>query len=185
MNETLEEMLSEPKKPLEPGDGSTILPWKTDTTLRKQLYLLSEFVPVMLKIEAALQSDNPGIWWHCWEWDREIEITPKDEEHARKIVGKLIFAFGSKPDIKKISDDELVSEWKIEGTVVKVKGYKPKTCRYEEIEVKVPASRRRIEKKVIPAQKARIEKRRILVCDDAKTEPQVPEEVKVVNEVPF
>lgn len=173
------------RPPLQPWDGTPLSPWKTNTDLRQTLFDLSEFVPVMLKIEAALQDDNPSIWWHCWSWDKEIELTPRDEEHARKIVGKLIFAFGKQPEIKKVADDQLESSWTIEGTNVKVKGYKPKTCRYEEIEVKIPAQKRRIEKKVIPAQKARVEKRRVLVCDDVTPKPLVQDDVQSTEEVPF
>lgn len=173
------------KEPLKPWDGTPVSLWKTNTKLRKALFDLSEFVPIMLKLETALQDDDVTIWWHVWDFDKQIELSPRDEEHARKIVGKLIFAFGRKPQIKKVSDDALESFWSLDGGTVTVKGYKPKTCRYEEIEVKVPATRRRIEKKIIPAQKARVEKRRVLVCDDVAAKPLVQDDIQTPEQVPF
>lgn len=185
MNELIEEVVRLPRKQ---DDPTMVSPWKNNTQMRRELFRLSEFVPVMLKLDAALQDMDVGVWWHCWSWDQQIELTAVDEGQARKIVGKLIFAFGSKPEIKKVADDKLESHWLVDGVAIIVKGYKPSTCHYEEVEVKIPAQRRKVEKKVIPAQKARTEKRRILVCDDVKTEPQIQEEVASVNltsEVPF
>lgn len=173
------------KQPLQPSNGSMISPWKQNTQIRKELFWISEFVPIMLIIEKALGDHDCGFDYRCFWWSKFISLSAKDEQDARKIVGYLIRAFNSKPTIKKVADDALEAEWIIDNIPVTVKGYKPATCRYEEIEIKVPAQRRKVEKKIIPAQKARIEKRRVLVCDDAKIEPQVAAEVGASNEVPF
>lgn len=174
------------KEPLKPSNGETVSPWKRDTEIRDQLFRISEIVPVLLTIEQALGDHKCGFDYRCFWWSTYVQLTAKDEADARKIVGYLIRAFKKNPTVKKVADDQLEAEWMIDKIPVTVRGYKPATCRYEEIEVKVPATRRRIEKKVIPAQKARIEKRRVLVCDDVKVEPQKLEEVEAVSqEIPF
>lgn len=173
------------RESLKPSDGSMISPWKQNTEIRKELFLISETVPILLTIEKALGDHDCGFEYRCFWWSKFIALTAKDEADARKIVGYLIRAFNKKPNIKKVADDALEAEWIIDKIPVTVRGYKPATCRYEEVEIKVPAQRRKVERKIIPAQKARIEKRRILVCDDVKVEPQKIEEVESANEVPF
>lgn len=173
------------KLPRAISDPTMISPWKTNTQVRKELFFISEMVPILLTIERALGDHDCGFEYRCFWWSKFVALTAKDEQDARKIVGYLIRAFNKKPKIKKVADDALEAEWMIDSIPITVRGYKPATCHYEEVEIKVPAQRRRVEKKVILAQKARIEKRRILVCDDAKTEPQVAEEVKESSEVPF
>lgn len=134
----------------------------------------------MLTIERVLKQDNPGISWGCWTWHKYIDITPTNDEHARRIVGKLIRAFRAQPEIVKPTDDTMESRWKIEGVDVTVKGYKPKTCRYEEVEVEVPEQEARIETIHHEAVPAHTKMKRVLVCDDVAPEPATATE-----EVPF
>lgn len=159
------------KEPLKSSDGSMISPWKQNTQIRRDLYRISEIVPILLTIEKALGDDDVGFDYRCFWWSQFINLTAKDDAHARKIVGHLIRAFKGNPVVKKVADDQLVAEWVIDKIPITVTGYKPVTCRYEEIEIKVPAQRKKIERKVIPAVKAHIEKRRVLVCDEVKIEP--------------
>lgn len=173
--------------PLQPGDGSAIKLWKDNTPLRRHLLRLCPLVEVMVKLDSILGDSPIGIDWSSrWTFETAyVTVECNSEEQARSVVGKLIMAWGMKPEVKKVSDDQLQAWFKFEEANVIVTGYKPKTCRYEEIEIKVPAQKRKVERKVIPAQKARIEKRRVLVCDDVKVEPQKSEEVEAVSEVPF
>lgn len=164
------------RPPLKPADTTHgLVPWKTDTALRQYLFAMSEFVPVLLTIERALKTDNPGIL--CgFTYMKYVDLTPKDDAHARRIVGKLIRAFKAQPEIRKPTDDTMESVWRVDGVIVTVKGYLQKTCRYEEVEVELPAEPERIETVIHEAKPARKEKRRVIVCDD-KDEPQVPQEV--------
>lgn len=169
------------------NDPSMVSPWKNNTPLRKHLLRLCPVVEVMVKLDEILGDEFVGIDWSSrWSFETAyVMVECTDEAIARLMVGKLIRGFGFKPKVKKVADDQLQAVFEFDSANVFVTGYKPKTCRYEEIEIKVPATRRRIEKKVIPASKARIEKRRVLVCDDVKVEPQVRSEVESLNEVPF
>lgn len=173
--------------PRDPNDPTIVVPYKNNTYLRKHLLRLCPAVELMVKIDKVLGDENIDIDWSSrWTWESAyVIIKCNSEEQARLMVGRFIRALGIKNKVKKIGDDELQAIFELEGVNLIITGYKPKTCRYEEIEIKVPAQRRKIEKKVIPAQKARIEKRRILVCDDVKMEDQVPEEVKSASEMPF
>lgn len=173
-----------PRPPLKPAETTHgLIPWKTDTNLRMYLYNMSEFVPVLLMLERALKTDNPGIM--CgFTYMRYVDITPTDDSHARRIVGKLIRAFKAQPEIRKPTEDAMESVWKVDGTIVTVKGYLQKTCRYEEVEVELPAEPERIDTVVHEAKPARKEKRRVIVCDE-KDEKQVPQEVAAASEVPF
>lgn len=188
MNELVEDIVRLPRKQ---DDPTMVSPWRNNTEFRRSLLRLCDLMPALLTIEKILGDDGvTAVDWNCrWSFEKPyVEITCPNEGAARKIVGHLIRSFKIKSKVKKISDDQMQAIFELDGCEVRVAGYKPKTCRYEEVEIKVPAQRRRIEKKVIPAQKARVEKRRILVCDDVKTEPQIQEEVASVNltsEVPF
>lgn len=173
------------KEPLKSSDGSMLSPWKQNTQIRRDLFLMSEIVSILLTIDKALGDYDVSFDYRCFWWSNYVQLTAKDETEARKIVGHLIRAFKKNPIVKKVADDQLEAEWMIDNVPVTVKGYKPATCRYEEIEVQIPATKRRVEKNIIPASKARVEKRRVLVCDDAKIEPQVAAEVESANEVPF
>lgn len=162
------------KPPLKPWDGTPLLPWKTNTRLRRQLFDISEVVPIMLQIEVALGDADVAVCYGTWPWHggRYVQLTPDNDDDARRIVGKLIRAFRSKPKIKKVGDDQMESEWAIACSdmivLVTVKGYKPKTCRYEEIEEEVPEQPERTETihhEAIPAHK---KTKRVLVCDDVE-----------------
>lgn len=175
------------REPLQSSNGNMIKLWKDNTPLRRHLLRLCPVVEVMVKLDEVFGDQQISIDWSSrWSFETAyVLVECNSEEEARSAVGKLIMSFKKKPKVKKVSDDQLQAIFEFEEANVIVTGYKPKTCRYEEIEIKVPAQRRRIEKKVIPAQKAHIEKRRVLVCDDVKSEPQIPQEVESVSEVPF
>jgi hypothetical protein len=174
------------RPPLKPWDGTPLLPWKTNTKLRRHLFDLSEIVPIMLQIEAALGDIDVGIYYGSWPWHggRYVQLTPADDAEARRVVGKLIRAFKAKPTIKKTGDDEMESEWAIYCSdmkvLVTVKGYKPKTCRYVEIEEEVPEQPERTETVHHAAVPAHTKTKRILVCDEVAPEPEAATE-----EVPF
>lgn len=178
------------RPPLKPWDGTPLLPWKTDTRLRRQLFDLSEMVPIMLQIEAALGDEDVAFHFGVWPWHggRYVQLTPDNDADARRIVGKLIRAFRAKPTIKKTGDAEMESEWQIKCSdmhvLVTVKGYKPKTCRYEEVVVEVPEQEARTETIHHEAVPAHTTKKRVLVCDDVAPQPEdIPE--AATAEVPF
>lgn len=170
---------------------NTLLPWKTNTKLRRQLFDLSEVVPLMLKIEAVMGDEDLDVMFGVWPWHggRYIQLTPKNDEHARKVVGRLIRAFRAKPAIKKTGDDEMESNWWIDCSgdvkvLITVKGYKPKTCRYEEVVVQVPEQPERTETVHHEAIPAHTTTKRVLVCDDAAPKAEETTEEKT-QEVPF
>ena len=177
-----------PQPPLKSAETTHgLIPWKTDTNLRKYLYDMSEFVPVLLTLERALKTDNPAIL--CgFVYHKYVDLTPKDDAHARRLVGKLIRAFKAQPSVKKVEGAEgetMESYWVIDGVIVTVKGYLQKTCRYEEVEVELPAEPERVDTVIHAAKPARTVKRRVIVCDE-KDEKQIPEEVVAAGgEVPF
>jgi hypothetical protein len=178
------------RPPLKPWDGTPLLPWKTNTRLRRHLFDLSEIVPIMLQIEAALGDADIAVHYGTWPWHggRYIQLTPADDAEARRVVGKLIRAFKAKPKIKKTGDAEMESEWTIACSdmtvLVTVKGYKPKTCRYVETVVEVPAQEARTEIVEHAAVPASTTIKRVLVCDDAAPEAEETPENKP-EEVPF
>lgn len=175
---------------LKPCDGTPLLPWKTNTRLRRQLFDLSEVVPIMLQIEAALGDSDVAFHYGTWPWygGRYVQLMPDNDADARRIVGKLIRAFRSKPKIKKVGDDQMESEWAIACSdmtvLVTVKGYKPKTCRYEEVIVEVPAEEARTETVHHAAVPAHTTTKRVLVCDDVAPEAEETSETKI-EEAPF
>lgn len=180
MNSELQE-----QAPLQPANGKMISPWKTNTSIRRDLLRLSDFVPLLLQVDRALGDLECVVAYNPHWWGNYIQLTASDEKHARKIVGKLIRSFKTKQTVKKVNDTEVVAEWIINGVAITVHGYKPKTCRYEEVTVLVPAQPERVETKTIAAVEEHLEKRRILVCDDIKDEPQLAQEVDESSEVPF
>lgn len=174
------------REPLKPWDGKPLLPWKTNTALRRHLFNLSELVPIMLQVEAALGDNEVGVYFgtHSWHGGTYLDLSPADDAQARRIVGSLIRAFKSKPQIKKTGDDTMESFWRFEASdfpiMVTVKGYKPKTCRYEEVIVEVPAEEARTETIHHAAVPASTKTKRILVCDEVE-----PEAEAATEEVPF
>lgn len=179
---------SSDRPPLKSSDGSMILPWKTNTLLRRTLLDLSDMVPIMLKCEEALGDLDVHIGFNCEFWGQWLKFNCSDEETARKVVGKLWRVLG-KPRIEKPEPDKMMAFWQIDKVRIEVSGYKPTTCRYEEVNVELPAEPERTEIKVIEAKPARTEMRRILVCDTFESEPQVDVEVATASsnteEVPF
>lgn len=176
------------RPPLEPWDGKPVLPWKTNTRLRRTLFDVSEIVPILLQMEAVFGEDDVDVMFGHWPWKggRYIQLTPRDDAHARAIVGKLIRLFRAKPTIKKVGDDALESHWWVPCSdmevAVTVKGYKPKTCRYEEVEVEVPAQEARTETVVHEAVPAYKTTKRVLVCDEA---PEAEDATVPAEEIPF
>lgn len=170
------------RPPLKPNDGTPLRPWKDNTALRRTLFELSEMVPLMLDCERVLGDEDCPIGFNCEFWGHWLKFNARDEKQARRIVGKLWRIWG-KPKIEKNGDDAMEAKWSFGHIRIEVSGYKPSTCRYEEVLVDVPAEAERIE--VHEAKPARKELRRVLVCDDVKEEPQVDAEVASTEEVPF
>lgn len=179
------------RPPLQPADGKMLSPWKDNTALRRGLMRMADLASALLKIERAFDDEDIDVDYSSrWSFEKPYaHINCDEEEKARRVVGKLIRALKMNPKMKKVADDAINAVFELEGAEIVVVGYKPKTCRYEEIEVSLPAEPERIETTVHDAKPARIEKRRVLVCDDATPETQEPEEVAAAagdnNEVPF
>jgi hypothetical protein len=177
------------RPPLKPADGMLSL-WKDNTHVRRHLLAYADFVPVLLAVERALGDEDVETSVGCYTLTRWIDLKPKDDAHARRLVGALIRALHAQPAIIKVETAEgeaMESRWNLDGTVVTVKGYKPKTCRYEEVVVELPAEEEKVETVVTPAKPARVEKRRRIVCDGAETQDaaEVTHALAAEEEVPF
>lgn len=180
---------TEEKPPFKNWDGTDHWIYKTNTLLRRTLLDLAEFVPVMLACERALQDEDAGMSYTCEYWGQYINFAANNDAHARRIVGKLWRTFG-KPQIEKPTEDTMRARWQVGKIRISVDGYKPKTCRYEETKVELPAEPERVE--IVEAKPARTERRRVLVCDDAQPDGsdavvaaiEIQEHVDV-EEVPF
>lgn len=136
--------------PLKPCDGKMLKIWKDDTPLRATLLKLSDITPALLRCEKALGDMSVGMYWYCETWAVWIRFNCNSEEEARKVTGKFWREFG-KPKIEKPSDDTMEAHWLVDGLTIKVCGYKPKTCRYEEVQVLVPAKEREVKTMIIEA----------------------------------
>lgn len=171
------------RTPLKPADGKMLSPWKDNTDLRRALMRMANLAAALLKLERAFGDEDVYVdFSERWSWEKPYaRINCDDEEKARKMVGKLIMAMRVQPKMKKVADDAIHAHFDLDACEVVVMGYKPKTCRYEEIEVDIPAEPEKRETIITEAKPARKEKRRVIVCDDAKAEPQVPEEVAAAS----
>lgn len=156
-------MTVQERAPLQPAESTFLEPYKSNTSIRRRLLETARWVDVMLALDRLFGDENVRVVALPASWGCYVQIDAQDEAHSRRLVGRLIRLFHMQPRIDKIGDDQLRSVFVVDGVEVQVDGYKPKTCRYEEVDVVVPATEEKVE--VTPAQPERVERRRILVCD--------------------
>lgn len=163
---------------------ATISLYKPSTRIRRTLEDISRRAEMLIVLDDIL-GDEEVSCYDTSDYEGEVSrprmvLMPGNADAARKMVGRLIRAFGFKPRIKKESDTDLKARFEFAGFVVEVHDYRTANCRLVEQEVELPAEEERVV--VTPARPARTEKKMVLVCDEG--EVQEPRE-QPAEEVPF